>query len=106
MAKRRLRWQSRWVFRATRSIWPNRTCCDGFDAKPTDCWIELLRTRLRVSDAQTEHPSDDVLRALVLGQLSDVDAPTVEAHLTECETCLERLDQLPTDSPLEQALSS
>ena len=57
-----------------------------------------------MSTGGSSHPREEKLRALVLGELSESESPTVEAHLAACETCLDRLEVLPTDSPLEQRL--
>src|SRR5262249_37170766 len=52
------------------------------------------------SDTPLNHPSDDTLRALSLGQLGEVELDHVSAHLGDCPVCCRRIDQLAADDPL------
>jgi serine/threonine protein kinase len=48
------------------------------------------------------HPTDDALRALSQGQLTEAEMDDVSAHLGDCPACCRRIDQLATapDDPL------
>ena len=46
------------------------------------------------------HPTDKVLRALSLGQLTDEDIVRISAHLADCPSCCCRIDQLQGDDQL------
>jgi tetratricopeptide (TPR) repeat protein len=46
------------------------------------------------------HPSDETLRALSLGQLTEAEIAQVSTHLGDCPACCRRIDQLATDDPL------
>jgi serine/threonine-protein kinase len=46
------------------------------------------------------HPADETLRALSLGQLTEMELTQVSAHLGACPACCSRIDQLATDDPL------
>ncbi|MFL5340809.1 MAG: protein kinase domain-containing protein, partial [Gemmataceae bacterium] len=46
------------------------------------------------------HPDDEALRALSLGQLAEAELAHVSAHLGDCPTCCRRIDQLATDDRL------
>jgi formylglycine-generating enzyme required for sulfatase activity/tRNA A-37 threonylcarbamoyl transferase component Bud32 len=56
--------------------------------------------RLVMSEAPLNHPGDEALRALSLGQLTEAELAHVSDHLTECPECCRRIDQLDTDDPL------
>ena len=47
-----------------------------------------------MASSELDHPSTELLQAFVRGQLGECEAPTVEAHVASCETCLEQLDEL------------
>jgi tRNA A-37 threonylcarbamoyl transferase component Bud32 len=53
-----------------------------------------------MTDAPLNHPDDDTLRALSLGQLAETELADVSAHLGDCPTCCNRIDQLATDDRL------
>ncbi len=46
------------------------------------------------------HPGDDILRALSLGQLSEADLALSSAHLADCPACCRRIDELATEDRL------
>src|SRR3954452_8675339 len=50
--------------------------------------------------AAFEHPNDETLRALSLGQLVDAEITRVSTHLSDCLSCCHRIDQLATDDQL------
>jgi serine/threonine protein kinase len=50
--------------------------------------------------APANHPGDDALRALSLGQLAEAELAHVSGHLGECPACCRRIDQLDTDDRL------
>ena len=51
-------------------------------------------------EASLNHPADDTLRALSLGQLTEAELARISAHLTECPACCSRIDQLAGDDSL------
>jgi hypothetical protein len=53
-----------------------------------------------MTEAALNHPGDEALRALSLGQLTEAELFHLWAHLTDCPECCRRIDQLPTDDPL------
>jgi anti-sigma factor RsiW len=53
-----------------------------------------------MSEAQLNHPDDEALRALSLGQLAEAELALVSAHLGDCPACCRRIDQLATDDRL------
>src|SRR4051812_30895375 len=53
-----------------------------------------------MTEAPLNHPGDDALRALSLGQLAEAELAHVSAHLRDCPDCCSRIDQLATDDPL------
>jgi anti-sigma factor RsiW len=53
-----------------------------------------------MTEAPLNHPSDEVLRALSLGQLAEAELAHVSAHLGDCPACCRRIDQLVTDDRL------
>ena len=53
-----------------------------------------------MTEPPLNHPRDDVLRALSLGQLSEAELAQVSAHLGDCPACCRRIDQLGTDDRL------
>ena len=57
-----------------------------------------------MTEPQLNHPTDDVLRALSLGQLSEAELAEVSAHLGDCPACCDRIDQLGTDDRLVKRL--
>lgn len=50
------------------------------------------------------HPGDEVLRALSLGELADTELVRVAAHLSDCPDCCRRIDQLDVDDWLVDRL--
>src|SRR5262245_34307065 len=53
-----------------------------------------------MAEAPSDHPSDDTLRGLSLGQLAEVELVHISAHLGDCPACCHRIDQLATDDRL------
>jgi eukaryotic-like serine/threonine-protein kinase len=53
-----------------------------------------------MTEAPLNHPGDDSLRALSLGQLAEVELAQISAHLGDCPACCRRIDQLNTDDRL------
>jgi WD40 repeat protein len=53
-----------------------------------------------MSEAPLNHPGDEVLRALSLGQLTETELAQVCAHLVGCPECSRRIDHLATDDRL------
>src|SRR5262249_51161533 len=53
-----------------------------------------------MSDSPLNHPTDEELRSLSLGQLKEEELARVSAHLSECPTCCGRIDELGADDPL------
>ena len=53
-----------------------------------------------MTEVPLNHPNDDTLRALSLGQLTEAELAQVSAHLADCPTCCRRIDELATDDPL------
>ena len=53
-----------------------------------------------MSEAPLNHPTDEELRALSLGQLAEAELARVSAHLGDCPACCRRIDQLAADDPL------
>ena len=53
-----------------------------------------------MSEAPLNHPTDEELRALSLGQLAEAELARVSAHLGDCPECCRRIDQLAADDPL------
>jgi serine/threonine protein kinase/formylglycine-generating enzyme required for sulfatase activity len=53
-----------------------------------------------MADAQLNHPGDEALRALSLGQLGEAELAHLSAHLGDCPACCRRIDQLATDDRL------
>ena len=53
-----------------------------------------------MTEAPLNHPGDDALRALSLGQLPEAELARVCAHLGDCPACCRRIDQLATDDRL------
>src|SRR5262249_2555754 len=56
--------------------------------------------RLIMVEATLNHPSDDELRALSVGQLPEAELSRVLDHLGDCPSCCGRLDQLAASDPL------
>src|SRR5262249_19977292 len=52
--------------------------------------------RLVMNEVPLNHPGDEALRALSLGQLAEAELATVYGHLSECPACCHRIDQLAT----------
>ena len=46
------------------------------------------------------HPGDEALRALSLGQLAEAELAPISTHLGECPACCRRIDELATDDRL------
>jgi WD40 repeat protein len=53
-----------------------------------------------MTETVLEHPGDEALRALSLGQLTAAELAHVSAHLGDCPACCRRIDQLITDDHL------
>jgi tetratricopeptide (TPR) repeat protein len=53
-----------------------------------------------MTEAPLNHPDDETLRALSLGQLTEADLTQISAHLGSCPACCRRIDQLATDDRL------
>jgi WD40 repeat protein/serine/threonine protein kinase len=53
-----------------------------------------------MTEASSNHPSDEALGALFLGQLTEPELTHVCSHLSNCPACCSRIDQLATDDPL------
>jgi serine/threonine protein kinase len=53
-----------------------------------------------MTEAPLNHPGDETLRALSLGQLTEAELAHVSAHLSDCPACCNRIDQLATDDHL------
>jgi hypothetical protein len=53
-----------------------------------------------MTEAPLNHPDDESLRALSLGQLAEAELTHVSAHLGDCPACCRRIDQLTTDDHL------
>jgi tetratricopeptide (TPR) repeat protein len=53
-----------------------------------------------MTDPPLNHPGDETLRALSLGQLTEAELDQVSAHLGDCPACCRRIDQLATDDHL------
>jgi WD40 repeat protein/tRNA A-37 threonylcarbamoyl transferase component Bud32 len=51
-------------------------------------------------EAPLNHPGDETLRALSLGQLAEEELARVSAHLADCPACCRRIDQLAADDRL------
>jgi WD40 repeat protein len=55
---------------------------------------------LVMTEAPSNHPGDEALRALSLGELTEAELAHVSAHLADCPACCRRIDQLATDDRL------
>jgi len=53
-----------------------------------------------MTEAPLNHPDDETLLALSLGQLTEAELADVSAHLGDCLVCCNRIDQLATDDCL------
>lgn len=53
-----------------------------------------------MTGAQGNHPGDEALRALSLGQLTEAELALVSAHLGDCPACCRRIDQLTIEDVL------
>lgn len=53
-------------------------------------------------EAESEHPSPDVLQAFAAGRLDETVRSRIESHLWECDTCCDTLRELPLDTQDEQ----
>src|SRR5215472_13733255 len=53
-----------------------------------------------MTESPLNHPGDEALRALSLGQLAEAELAHVSAHLGDCPACCSRIDQLAADDPL------
>src|SRR5262245_15628926 len=53
-----------------------------------------------MTEAPLNHPGDETLLALSLGQLTEVELAHVSAHLGDCPACCRRIDQLIIDDQL------
>jgi eukaryotic-like serine/threonine-protein kinase len=56
--------------------------------------------RAVMTEATWNHPDDEALRALSLGQLAEQELAHIGAHLGHCPECCRRIDQLATDDLL------
>jgi WD40 repeat protein/serine/threonine protein kinase len=56
--------------------------------------------RRAVTEAASDHPGDETLRALFLDRLAEADLARVSAHLDACPACCQRIDQLAQDDHL------
>src|SRR5262249_17878192 len=54
----------------------------------------------RPAMSEAPHPTDEELRALSLGQLTEAELARVSAHLGECRACCRRIDQLAAEDEL------
>jgi eukaryotic-like serine/threonine-protein kinase len=59
-----------------------------------------------MSEASLNHSTDEELRALSLGKLTQAELALVSAHLGDCQACCQRLDRLASDDPLLARLQS
>src|SRR3954453_9310272 len=57
-----------------------------------------------MTESSLNHPTDDVLRALSLGQLSEAELAQSSVHLGDCPTCCRRIDQLAAEDRLVMRL--
>lgn len=57
-----------------------------------------------MTEATLNHPGDEALSALSLGQLSEVELVHISSHLDDCPACCRRIDQLATDDHLPTRL--
>ncbi len=53
-----------------------------------------------MTEGPLNHPGDETLRALSLGQLDEAELAQVSAHLGNCPACCRRIDQLAADDRL------
>src|SRR5262249_38497837 len=53
-----------------------------------------------MTEAALNHPGDETLRALSLGQLTEAELTQLSAHLGDWPACCRRIDQLTTDDRL------
>ena len=53
-----------------------------------------------MNECSSNHPGDESLRALSLGQLAEPELTQVAAHLGYCPACCRRIDELATDDRL------
>ena len=53
-----------------------------------------------MGEAPLNHPTDEELHALSLGQLAEAGLARTLAHLGDCPSCCRRLDQWADDDPL------
>src|SRR5262249_43074025 len=87
--------------------WPARRVCKVFRrfafllsefapqfGRPTNPY------RLVMSEAPSNHPTADELRALSLGQLPEAELARLSAHLGACPPCCPRIGQLAAEDPL------
>src|SRR5262249_37203958 len=51
-------------------------------------------------EAASNHPGDESLRALSLGQLTEAELAHIPAHLSDCPACCRRIDQMAADDHL------
>src|SRR5262249_7628908 len=56
--------------------------------------------RLVMTETPLNHPDDQALRALSLGQLAEAELTQLSAHLSDCPACCCRIDQLATEDRL------
>jgi anti-sigma factor ChrR (cupin superfamily) len=53
-----------------------------------------------MTEVPLDHPGDEALLALSLGQLDEAELAHVSAHLADCPGCCRRIDQLAADDRL------
>jgi WD40 repeat protein/tRNA A-37 threonylcarbamoyl transferase component Bud32 len=53
-----------------------------------------------MADIPLHHPTDEELRALSLGRLTEAELAPISAHLGDCPACCRRIDQLAAADPL------
>ncbi len=53
-----------------------------------------------MTEVPLNHPGDEALRAVSLGQLTEAELAYVCAHLGDCAECCRRIDQMATDDRL------
>src|SRR5262245_24728183 len=98
-------WRSRASSRASVRRWKGSStdgCRPRVNRARRSC--KVLRPfnsdRLVMTEDPLNHPGEEALRALSLGQLAEAELARVSAHLGECPACCRRLDQLATDDRL------
>jgi hypothetical protein len=61
-----------------------------------------------ISEVEVDHSADcpnaDALQRFMLGEVSDADREACEAHLAACRECSQRIERLPAEDSLVQAM--